>query len=481
KGGGYDILAAAHRQQRDVRGPFVSAVGRVFPDLRADAHPQPDARLDVHARRLFRHHVALGRAQRPIGFLAGSGRLRARGRATRRIDGTVAVAPSDRPAAGAGAGHAWCFLHGRRSVPNGLGWRSDFGGNSPRPQRLRPFRCGGVSALPARGDRHRRHLFACVVAHAGTNAAWRHDSRWRRRSADGPRRRHPGLATVYNRICTRRRPRPRCRVNRRPHPLRLPGNRPGHAAPGAGGRHSRRHRKPPRLVRRQHRHRLYLQFRPGAVAGACLFHPVSADGVGIGIAATGSVRGPDPVSNATLARSIAALIAIVALAALPYAIKEVYYVNIASQILLYAIFALGLNILVGYAGLVSLGHAGLFGIAAYVVAYLLVAGYGHVLAIAAALAATLLATAGFAAPALRSTGITFIMITLALGEIIWGLAYRWISLTNGDNGITVPARPAPFGIALGDARAFYVATLVVFLLTIAAAGIFVRSPFGAAL
>ena len=66
-------------------------------------------------------------------------------------------------------------------------------------------------------------------------------------------------------------------------------------------------------------------------------------------------------------------------------IREVYYVNIASQILLYAIFALGLNVLVGYAGLVSLGHAGLFGVAAYVVAYLLAAGYGHAFAILAAL------------------------------------------------------------------------------------------------
>ena len=187
------------------------------------------------------------------------------------------------------------------------------------------------------------------------------------------------------------------------------------------------------------------------------------------------------MSNVTLARSIAALVALIALAVLPYAIKEVYYVNIASQILLYGIFALGLNILVGYAGLVSLGHAGLFGIAAYVVAYLLVAGHGHVLAIAGALAASLVATACFAALSLRSTGITFIMITLALGEIIWGLAYRWISLTNGDNGITVPARPAPFGIELGNARVFYAATLIVFIISIVAAGIFVRSPFGAAL
>ena len=113
--------------------------------------------------------------------------------------------------------------------------------------------------------------------------------------------------------------------------------------------------------------------------------------------------------------------------------------------------------------------------------YLLAAGYGHALAIAGALAAACSSTAGFAALALRATGISFIMITLALGEIIWGLAYRWISLTNGDNGISVAARPAPFGFSLDSARAFYYATLIVFLLAVAAVAIFVRSPFGAAL
>ena len=178
---------------------------------------------------------------------------------------------------------------------------------------------------------------------------------------------------------------------------------------------------------------------------------------------------------------VAIAVTILALIAVPYAIKEVYYVNIASQILLYAIFALGLNVLVGYAGLVSLGHAGLFGVAAYVVAYLLAAGHGHALAIMAALAAGLVVTAGFAALALRATGISFIMITLALGEIIWGLAYRWISLTNGDNGISVATRPAPFGLPLASARGFYDATLIIFLAAVAASAIFVRSPFGAAL
>ncbi len=180
-------------------------------------------------------------------------------------------------------------------------------------------------------------------------------------------------------------------------------------------------------------------------------------------------------------RWIAIAIAVIALAAVPYAIKEIYYVNIASQILLYAVFALGLNVLVGYAGLVSLGHAGLFGVAAYLAAYLVGAGHGHLFAIMAALIAGLAATAVFAALALRATGISFIMITLALGEIVWGLAYRWISITNGDNGMSVAGRPAPFGLSLDDPRSFYDATLIVFLLALSAAAIFVRSPLGAAL
>ena len=180
-------------------------------------------------------------------------------------------------------------------------------------------------------------------------------------------------------------------------------------------------------------------------------------------------------------RHVAIAAAVLALIALPYAINQPYYVNIASQILLYAVFALGLNILVGYGGLVSLGHAGLSGAAAYADAYLLAAGHGHVVAIAGGLAAGLLVSAGFAALALRATGISFIMITLALGEIVWGLAYRWISITNGDNGISVASRPAPFGLPLDSANAFYDATLIVFLLAVTACAIFVRSPFGAAL
>jgi branched-chain amino acid transport system permease protein len=137
--------------------------------------------------------------------------------------------------------------------------------------------------------------------------------------------------------------------------------------------------------------------------------------------------------------------------------------------------------LAGYGGLVSLGHAGLFGVTAYATGYMLQLGFGHTVSIIAALVIGLIAMAIFALLSLRSTGIGFIMITLALGQILWGLAYRWISLTGGDNGLSLKTRPEPFGFSLADANTFYYATLLIFLLSIAAMTVFVRSPLGAAL
>jgi branched-chain amino acid transport system permease protein len=181
------------------------------------------------------------------------------------------------------------------------------------------------------------------------------------------------------------------------------------------------------------------------------------------------------------ARIVTFTIVLIVLIALPYWMPGIYYVNVASQILLYAVFALGLNVLVGYAGLVSLGHAGLFGISAYAAGYMLQMGYGHSAAIIGALVIGVISMAVYALLSLRSTGIGFIMITLALGEILWGLAYRWISVTGGDNGINVPGRPAPFGYSLSNPAYFYYATLAVFALAVGVVAIFARSPFGAAL
>ncbi len=180
-------------------------------------------------------------------------------------------------------------------------------------------------------------------------------------------------------------------------------------------------------------------------------------------------------------RRLALAAALLALAALPFWAGGSFYINIGSQILLYAVFALGINALVGYAGLVSLGHAGLLGIAAYAAARLLNGGYGHLAAVAVALVLTLAAAALFATLALRGSGIGFVMITVAIGQIVWGVAYRWISITNGDNGISVSTRPSPLGLSLASPAHFYWATLVVFLAALGSMAIVVASPFGASL
>jgi branched-chain amino acid transport system permease protein len=178
-------------------------------------------------------------------------------------------------------------------------------------------------------------------------------------------------------------------------------------------------------------------------------------------------------------RAFAVAAGLALLATVPLWIGGPYYVNVASQILIYAIFALGINVLVGYAGLVSLGHAGLLGIAAYAAGRTLTGGHGHLTVGVVAIAVTLGASAVFAALALRGSGLGFVMITVALGQIVWGIAYRWISLTNGDNGIAISGRPRPFGLSLASPAAFYWATLVVFLLALGSIAVFVASPFGA--
>jgi branched-chain amino acid transport system permease protein len=182
-----------------------------------------------------------------------------------------------------------------------------------------------------------------------------------------------------------------------------------------------------------------------------------------------------------MTRAAGAALALLLLATAPLWLTNTYYVNILSQILIYAIFALALNVVVGYAGLVSLGHAGLFGMAAYAVAWLVAADWGQLSAAIAALFIVIATSAIFAVLSLRATGIGFLMITLALGQILWGLAYRWIGLTGGDNGINLAGRPMPLGIVLTFAAPFYFFVLAIFVLAVLAMAVFAASPFGASL
>jgi branched-chain amino acid transport system permease protein len=184
-----------------------------------------------------------------------------------------------------------------------------------------------------------------------------------------------------------------------------------------------------------------------------------------------------------MTRAAALVLAACALSliALPWLIGSEFYVNMASQVLIYALLALSINMLLGYGGMVSLGHAAYLGIAGYACILATVWGYNQLAAAIFAIAASTAAAAFFGVLSLRAPGLGFIMITLALGQIVWGIAYRANNLTGGDNGIRHPARPMPFGLDISDAPSFYYFTLSVFAIALFCIWRFSRSPFGASL
>src|SRR5438477_3587210 len=159
-----------------------------------------------------------------------------------------------------------------------------------------------------------------------------------------------------------------------------------------------------------------------------------------------------------------------------------FYVHLGSQIFIAAILAASLNLLVGYGGLVSLGHAAWIGLAAYTSAWLyLRLGFAHWITAPLALVVTTLIAGLFGWIALRATGLGFLMITLALSQVLWGTAYRWAAVTEGDKGLSGLTRPAPFGINLDRPAAFYYFSLAVTLLALWMMARFVDSTFGSAL
>lgn len=160
--------------------------------------------------------------------------------------------------------------------------------------------------------------------------------------------------------------------------------------------------------------------------------------------------------------------------ALPLVVSS-YQMTIANEILIFALLAMSIDVLAGYAGRTSLGHGALFGISTYVVIYW-TSEHGGSAWVACALgivAATLLASV-FAAFAVRVSGVYFLLLTLALGMIVWGVCLRWTSVTGGENGIRGIGRPE----LIASPTAFYYATLAVVLLMTLLIWRFVRSPFG---
>jgi branched-chain amino acid transport system permease protein len=184
--------------------------------------------------------------------------------------------------------------------------------------------------------------------------------------------------------------------------------------------------------------------------------------------------------QANQVRSAAALIGLAAALAAPLAAGP-FWMALLTQILIFGLLALSVDMLLGHAGLFSVCHAAFFAVSAYTVAILQVR-YGQPTVIAAPaglLAGTLLAVLYGAA--VRTRGVYFILITIAMGYIIWGAVYRWASFTGGDNGITNVPAPAIGGVALQSPVAYYYFVLAVVIACAIGYGVLVRSPFGLSL
>jgi len=179
------------------------------------------------------------------------------------------------------------------------------------------------------------------------------------------------------------------------------------------------------------------------------------------------------VNRERLGRLGPAAILLVVAAVAPYLVGS-YYVSLISLALVAATLASSINFLAGNAGLVSLGHAGIAATAGYGLAWAFRQGWdvGAQLAVAAVM--TLIASVIYGLISMRTRGIFFLMVTLAAGMVVYGMAYRWSSVTGGTNGIPGVRRPP----LISEYWQFYFVVLVVFVLITLALIVISASPFG---
>jgi branched-chain amino acid transport system permease protein len=162
-----------------------------------------------------------------------------------------------------------------------------------------------------------------------------------------------------------------------------------------------------------------------------------------------------------------------------------FVVLLATRAMAFAILAMSVDLLLGYTGMSSMGQAAYFGVGAYITAVLATKfqfglGWDFWLVVVLGILIGAALAALFGLFAIRAGGVYFLMITLALGQCVWGLAYRWNSLTGGDNGINLNARPN-FGLDLGNEVTFFYLVFAFFAVSMILMYVLVRSPFGQSL
>jgi branched-chain amino acid transport system permease protein len=183
-------------------------------------------------------------------------------------------------------------------------------------------------------------------------------------------------------------------------------------------------------------------------------------------------------------RVLAVVAALVALTAIVPNTNS-FLILLTTRALAFSILVMSLDILLGYTGLASLGQAAYLTVGAYATAILATKyqfglGWDFWLVVLCGILLGASLAALFGLLAIRATGVYFLMITLALGQCVWGLAYRWNSLTGGDNGINLRRRPK-FAIDLANEVTFFYLVLGVFAVSLLIMFTLVRSPFGRSL
>ena len=181
------------------------------------------------------------------------------------------------------------------------------------------------------------------------------------------------------------------------------------------------------------------------------------------------------------------LAVIVALTAIAVIVPNTnsFVILLTTRALAFSILVMSVDVLLGYTGLPSLGQAAYLGVGAYLTAilatrYQVGLGYDFWLVVVLGILIAAVLAAVFGLLAIRASGVYFLMITLALGQCAWGLAYRWNSLTGGDNGINLRGRPK-FGIDLANEVTFFFLVFGFFVVSLLLMYTLVRSPFGRSL
>ena len=188
-----------------------------------------------------------------------------------------------------------------------------------------------------------------------------------------------------------------------------------------------------------------------------------------------------------VSQKIKILMVVAALVAFIYIVPHSgsFVVLLATRAMAFAILAMSVDLLLGYTGMASMGQAAYFGVGCYLTAVLATKfhfglGWDFWLVVLLGILIGAALAAVFGLFAIRAGGVYFLMITLALGQCVWGLAYRWNSLTGGDNGINMSGRPS-FGLDLSNEVTFFYLVFAFFAVSMVLMYVLVRSPFGQSL